>query len=79
VEYDQIRSAYLATLGLRVLRFNNTEVIKDTDAVVESILEILGKISLNPSFSKRDKPSSTMGRLTLKKGDREGFVNKYDR
>ena len=36
-EKDKRRDKYLASVGLRVLRFNNREVIKETDAVVEAI------------------------------------------
>jgi len=35
--YDQRRSECLATEGLRVLRFWNDEVLRDTDAVLEKI------------------------------------------
>ena len=45
-EYDRIRNEYLSSLGLRVLRFTNTEVLKNIAGVVESIEE---KIPLIPS------------------------------
>ena len=48
-EYDRIRNEYLSNLGLRVLRFTNTEVLKNIAGVVESIEE---KIPLSPPFSK---------------------------
>ena len=53
-EYDRIRNKYLSSLGLRVLRFTNTDVLTYIERVVESIE---GKISpreipLNPPFSK---------------------------
>jgi len=38
-EYDQIRDEYLNSLGLRVLRFTNTEVLINIKGVVESIIE----------------------------------------
>jgi len=38
-EYDRIRNECLSSLGLRVLRFTNTEVLKNTEGVVESIEE----------------------------------------
>jgi very-short-patch-repair endonuclease len=34
---DSIRDGYLASLGLKVLRFNSREVLKERDAVVEVI------------------------------------------
>ena len=46
---DKQRDEYLAGLGIRVLRFNSRETLKDTDAVVEiifrAIAERLGKKS----------------------------------
>ena len=36
-EKDNLRDAYLAAVGLRVVRFNSREVLKETDAVVEVI------------------------------------------
>jgi len=38
-EYDRIRNAYLSSLGLRVLRFTNIDVLTHTEGVVESIIE----------------------------------------
>jgi len=43
IEYDRIRDEYLSSLGLRVLRFTNTDVLAHIERVVESIEE---KISL---------------------------------
>ena len=37
VQKDRIRDGYLASLGLKVLRFNSREVLKESDAVVEAI------------------------------------------
>ena len=36
-EYDRIRAEYMKGLGLRVLRFTNTEVLKHVGGVVESL------------------------------------------
>ena len=36
-EKDLLRDEYMATVGLRVLRFNSREVLKETDQVVEVI------------------------------------------
>ena len=38
-EYDAERQAFLEELGLKVLRFENTQVLRETDAVVEVIAE----------------------------------------
>ncbi len=37
IEKDIVRDRYLEKSGLRVLRFSDTEVLKDIEAVVESI------------------------------------------
>ena len=55
-EYDRIRAESMKGLGLRVLRFTNTEVLKHVGGVIESIeREIripLEGIPLSPPFSK---------------------------
>ena len=38
-EYDRIRNEYLSSLGLRVLRFANNDVLTHIERVVESIIE----------------------------------------
>ena len=38
-EYDEDRQGFLQALGLRVLRFSNAQVIRETDTVVEVIAE----------------------------------------
>ncbi len=38
-EYDTIRNEYLSSLGLRVIRFTNTDVLTHIESVVESIIE----------------------------------------
>ena len=40
-EYDRIRDEYLSSLGLRVLRFTNTDVLTHIEGVVEKIEEEL--------------------------------------
>jgi len=37
VQKDRIRNGYLASLGLKVLRFKSREVLKESDAVGEAI------------------------------------------
>jgi very-short-patch-repair endonuclease len=41
VQKDRIRDGYLASLGLKVLRFNSREVLKENDAVVEAIYRMI--------------------------------------
>ena len=48
-EHDRIRNEYLSSLGLRVLRFTNTDVLTHIERVVESIEE---KIPLSPPLRK---------------------------
>ncbi len=38
-EYDRIRDEYLESLGLKVMRFTNSEVLKNIEGVVEKIKE----------------------------------------
>ncbi|WP_082879966.1 endonuclease domain-containing protein [Methylomonas methanica] len=45
---DQKRDEYMNQLGLRVLRFDNRQVLLETDAVVE----VIRKSPPNPPFSK---------------------------
>ena len=55
IEYDRIRDDYLDSLGLRVLRFNNAEVLTNMSGVLEKIEEeIEMKIPLNPSLRRRE-------------------------
>ena len=37
IEYDRVRNEYMAGLGLRVIRFTNTEVLTDIKGVIEVI------------------------------------------
>ena len=39
--YDAKRDRYLRSLGLKILRFNNLEVIYELDAVLEMICEVI--------------------------------------
>ncbi len=52
---DRLRDEYMRSLGLTVLRFSNSEVLKNTDRVVGKIYKLLGKIPLNPPLRKGDK------------------------
>ena len=40
---DNLRDAYLAAVGLKVLRFNSREVLKETDAVVKVIYRTIAE------------------------------------
>ena len=40
---DKRRDAYLASLGLRVLRFDSRQVLRETDAVVEVIFRTMAE------------------------------------
>jgi len=37
VEYDRVRDEYMATMGLKVLRFTNTDVTENIEGVIEVI------------------------------------------
>ena len=58
VQKDRIRDGYLASLGLKVLRFHSREVLKESDAVVEAIYRMIteqlnAKIPPGPPLKKR--------------------------
>ena len=50
-EYDRIRDEHMRSLGLRVLRFTNTEVLTHIREVLERIEE---EIPLSPPLRKRE-------------------------
>ena len=62
---DGERDAYLISAGLQVLRFSNTQVLQEIDAVVDAILETLS------ASSRRNPPNPP-----LLKGDLEGSLTK---
>lgn len=45
---DRRRDAYLETLGLHVLRFDNLQVLKETEAVLETIFGVVAKRVKSP-------------------------------
>ncbi len=51
-EYDRIRDEHMSSLGLRVLRFTNTEALTNIEGIIESILENMQGIPLTPPFTK---------------------------
>jgi very-short-patch-repair endonuclease len=57
VQKDRRRDEYLASIGLKVLRFDSREVSKESDAVIEVIyrtmaVQLNAEIPPNPPFSK---------------------------
>lgn len=70
---DRTRDEYFSSLGLKVLRFNSREVLKESDAVMEVILrtmkERLNEKSPRPPFNQRGK----ILYLPFEKGGWEGF------
>ena len=56
IGYDSIRSAYLEKLGLRVLRFNNLQVLNETENVLEVIYRFIHDRTSPPaSLQKREE------------------------
>lgn len=41
IEYDKSRDEYIESIGLKVLRFTNTEVLANIDGVIEIIIQNL--------------------------------------
>ena len=44
-EYDEKRTFWMSTKGLTVVRFTNDEVLKDLDAVVQSIADLCSNVA----------------------------------
>jgi very-short-patch-repair endonuclease len=51
VQVDEVRTRYLESQGLKVLRFWDNEVLQQTDAVLEAILNALEHRTLTPNPS----------------------------
>ena len=64
-EYDSNREHYLESMGLRVLRIANDDVLKNLDGVVEMIARVAGYAEATPSPS----PSPAAG-----EGDEKHFA-----
>lgn len=43
---DKVRNEYIQSLGLTVLRFSNSQVLKNTDRVAEKLFDFLNRISV---------------------------------
>ena len=48
-QHDQVRDAYMLSQGLRVLRFNNDQILNDTENVLREIAEYLVPSDQKPS------------------------------
>ncbi|HLD88098.1 MAG TPA: endonuclease domain-containing protein [Candidatus Omnitrophota bacterium] len=48
--YDDQRDKFFRTLGIRTIRFNNLDVLRNLEGVVENLQK---ELPLTPSFSKR--------------------------
>ena len=59
IKHDNERDAYINSLGLRVLRFTNIEVLKNMQGVIDSIIENMNEIPLDPPFPKWENKSSS--------------------
>jgi len=57
IQYDRIRDDYLSSLGLRVLRFTNTDVLTNIKGVIERIED---EIPLSPPFFKGGNTSFSL-------------------
>jgi very-short-patch-repair endonuclease len=80
-EKDKCRDTWLNSRGLRVLRFDDRQVLTETQAVLEVIFSVVkhaidGGIPPGPPFSKGGEPQPLAeGSLPLEKGGQEGFNN----
>jgi len=76
---DQMRDAWLRSQGLKVLRFDDRQVLTETQAVMEVIFKdveaaCVGKIPPNPPLQRGETPNtSAEGSLPFLKGGQEGF------
>jgi len=48
LEADSIRDVALAELGLRVLRFDNQQILNETDVVVQVIYDVITRLLESP-------------------------------
>ena len=58
---DQLRDTYLQSLGLRVIRYCNDDIVKNLDGVLEDLAERLssGSTSPYPSLRRRGKEAES--------------------
>lgn len=57
VAYDQIRTDYFTSLGIKVIRFGNTDVLKNIEGTIE---EIRGNITPPAPLASRGEPNPTL-------------------
>jgi len=48
--YDERRDRFMKTLGYRIIRFWDTQIFKETDAVLETIMRELESVRPHPSL-----------------------------
>jgi hypothetical protein len=70
---DRNRDGYLASLGLKVLRFDSREVLKESDAVVEVIYRTLAERLNAEIFPSPTLANKSPLRPPLAKGGRGDF------
>jgi len=51
--HDGQREKYMSSLGIRTLRFKNTDILNNLDGVWERIVEVTKELSPTPSLVKR--------------------------
>jgi very-short-patch-repair endonuclease len=70
-EHDKRRTVFFEEIGLRVLRFNDRQVLLEIDSVTEEIFRAVEENPLNPPFAKGgDHPS-------LEKRGREICIRRF--
>jgi very-short-patch-repair endonuclease len=65
VEYDRLRTEYLAVRGLTVIRFRNGEVMNDTASVLDRIESELRKLAPSPNPLSRGRGLNTWTGLSI--------------
>ncbi len=76
VEYDGVRDEYLQGAGLKVLRFSNSDVMKNINGVVESILENMEISEKIPIEKIPLNPPSVSGKIPLNPPFSKGETSK---
>jgi very-short-patch-repair endonuclease len=64
-KYDASRDQWLCSKGYRVLRFWNSDILKNRDAVLQSIADAISRVQ---PPSRRSRTQSAIGDLPLKGG-----------
>ena len=54
IEYDARRTSYFQSLGIRVIRFYNSDITQNFEGVCQHILSILDSLSPHPSVAYGD-------------------------